>query len=424
MGVTDLNAFLVGTVPSVEVRGRLDDFRGHRVGVDAINMMYKYMSPVHHDMVKSIDVIYQEVDYEERRKAFISRYMDFALMLMEHGITPIFIFDGKKAENKEQELEKRKQAREKLNQDIEDLRAKLQGQNALDRDIADVNLLRQKLRNNLKIKADDVEILKIMLRGMGIPLVTAKGEADPLGAALAIEGKISAMISTDRDFFVHQCPCVITEIESPILDVSTQKYIRVCKVIKYDTIIKGLGITPDQFVDFCICCGCDYNNKKKLYRINNFNIFELIKLHKTIEEIGENGYNISELNHLEARKMFSYTNSWKLSADYLIQLNVDQEKVRDPVINQFMATYGFERYVIAFEQMYATLPPLPMVVRSETSRKPNLKIVKGGSTSPVSSVSLPLSSRISPFKITTPTATPEISSQPSSEVNFDLDDFL
>lgn len=70
-----------------------------------------------------------------------------------------------------------------------------------------------------------------------------------------------------------------------------------------------------QFLDLCILCGCDYNDRasfeaktpgKRPRGIGWKTAFKLIKEHGSIENIGElQGINISPLNYKRCRELFS-----------------------------------------------------------------------------------------------------------------------
>jgi len=50
-------------------------------------------------------------------------------------------------------------------------------------------------------------------------------------------------------------------------------------------VIKELEITPEQFIDVCVLCGCDYC--PKIGGIGPTRALALIKKHGSIEKVGE-----------------------------------------------------------------------------------------------------------------------------------------
>ena len=63
--------------------------------------------------------------------------------------------------------------------------------------------LRKLMRN--QFKRPEMDFLKGLLEGIGIPVVQARFEGEQLCAKLCIEGKISAVYSTDTDAFHPWC---------------------------------------------------------------------------------------------------------------------------------------------------------------------------------------------------------------------------
>ena len=53
----------------------------------------------------------------------------------------------------------------------------------------------------------------------------------------------------------------------------------------YDKVLAGLGLTPEQFIDMCILCGCDYCDT--IRGIGPKTALKLIKEHGSIEKILE-----------------------------------------------------------------------------------------------------------------------------------------
>ena len=47
--------------------------------------------------------------------------------------------------------------------------------------------------------------------------------------------------------------------------------------------MESLGLTEEQFIDFCIMCGCDYN--KNIPKVGPANSYTLIKEHKSIDNL-------------------------------------------------------------------------------------------------------------------------------------------
>lgn len=144
-----------------------------------------------------------------------------------------------------------------------------------------------------------------LLRLMGVPVFLAPCEAEAQCAELCKKGKVWATVTEDMDALTFATPILLrnlTYAESRKMDIYE---------IHYDKILPLLELTPRQFVDLCILCGCDYASSIK--GIGPKSALKLIKEHKTLEGVVEsldkNKYTVpEELSNPESlaaiRRMF------------------------------------------------------------------------------------------------------------------------
>eukprot|EP00764_Aduncisulcus_paluster_P013252 gnl/Carplike_NY0171/6606_a9069_156.p1 GENE.gnl/Carplike_NY0171/6606_a9069_156~~gnl/Carplike_NY0171/6606_a9069_156.p1 ORF type:complete len:238 (-),score=66.53 gnl/Carplike_NY0171/6606_a9069_156:33-698(-) len=116
-------------------------------------------------------------------------------------------------------------------------------------------------------------------------------------------GKAWAVATEDMDALTFGAPRVLRYLlsaEKKKLDVHEYHH---------DEVIKGLGLTHDQFVDLCILSGCDYCNT--IFGVGNKTALKLIKEWGSIEEALEHLTPRQEkgvpsvFKYKEARKLFN-----------------------------------------------------------------------------------------------------------------------
>ncbi len=210
--------------------------------------------------------------------------------MMENGIKPLYVFDGKPPEMKSGELGKRAEKRATAEASIEN--AKENG---------DVAALDKFNRRTVKVTKKHNEECQKLLKLMGVPFIQAPSEAEAQCAALAQAGIVFAAGSEDMDTLTFGTPVLLRH-----LTFSEARKMPISE-IHFDSMLEGLELSKDQFIDLCILLGCDYCDSIK--GIGPTRALALIKQHGTIEKILENidmeKYKIPEdWPFQEARKLF------------------------------------------------------------------------------------------------------------------------
>lgn len=119
----------------------------------------------------------------------------------------------------------------------------------------------------------------------------APGESERYACELRHQGMVDHILTTDTD-----CLAMGQSIIKDI-DVLSMRY----TMIDYSKILESLELTPEQFTDLCIMCGCDYNDNMR--GIGVIKSYSLIKKHSDIESIGS-VRDISILDHERCRELF------------------------------------------------------------------------------------------------------------------------
>jgi flap endonuclease-1 len=189
------------------------------------------------------------------------------IKMMSSGIRPVYVFDGKPPQMKGGELAKRMAKRAKAEVDL--AAAKEGG------DIEDVDKFSRRLVKVTRQQNDDC---KQLLRLMGVPYVDAPCEAEAQCAELARSGKVYATATEDMDALTFRTPKLLRR-----LTFSQGKDKQTILEVDFDTVLRGLQLTIEQFVDLCILCGCDYCSTIK--GIGPKIGLRMIQAHKTIEGV-------------------------------------------------------------------------------------------------------------------------------------------
>lgn len=113
--------------------------------------------------------------------------------------------------------------------------------------------LEHALRSHVIVSGDKINDLITLFQLVGATYMQAKGEADFVLASLYKNGYIDGVISEDCDMLTHGIDRLVRGITDPSLR-------RVGHVSVYclSDILDGAKMSMNQFIDYCILCGCDY----------------------------------------------------------------------------------------------------------------------------------------------------------------------
>eukprot|EP01099_Mayorella_cantabrigiensis_P003051 TRINITY_DN2385_c0_g1_i1.p1 TRINITY_DN2385_c0_g1~~TRINITY_DN2385_c0_g1_i1.p1 ORF type:complete len:408 (+),score=100.94 TRINITY_DN2385_c0_g1_i1:184-1224(+) len=191
------------------------------------------------------------------------------IKLIEYGLKPIYVFDGKPPTLKTGELAKRSKKKTEAAEELSTAREE-----------ADQEAVEKFSKRTVKVTKEQNEEAKRLLRLMGVPVITAPCEAEAQCAHMAKSGLVYATASEDMDSLTLGTPILLRH-----LTFSEARKLPVME-IHLDRLLEGLGLTMAQFVDLCILCGCDYCDT--IRGIGPKRALELIKKYGKIEEILKN----------------------------------------------------------------------------------------------------------------------------------------
>jgi 5'-3' exonuclease len=295
MGIKGLNKFLKSKCPEVFETISMETLSYKKIAVDAALYMCKYK------------IIYGDNN--------IKAYVDLIVSFREYNIHPIFVFDGQSPPEKAAEKQARQDARKKqqeridkleddlriweeqgnISQDLKDIDAKDSASSELELEIPDKDKILayiDKLKSNMfKITPYDVQNFKDVLDAFFIPWIQADGEGEILCAQLCKQGLVSAVLSADTDILAAKCPIMLSELKN-----------KQFTIIFLENILSALNFSEDQWVDFCIMCGTDYN--KNIPRIGPNGAFRIISTHGTLDNVPS--IDLSILNFHKTRKLFEH----------------------------------------------------------------------------------------------------------------------
>ncbi|KAH9319867.1 hypothetical protein KI387_021636, partial [Taxus chinensis] len=191
------------------------------------------------------------------------------IRLLEAGIKPAYVFDGKPPDLKKEELAKRLSRREDATEDLAE---------AIETGVKDD--IERYSKRTVKVTKQHNEDCKKLLRLMGVPVIEAPSEAEAECASLCKSGKVYAVASEDMDSLTFGASKFLRHLMEP-----SSKKIPVME-FEISKVLEELNLTMDQFIDMCILCGCDYCDT--IRGIGAQTALKLVRQHGSLEKIMEN----------------------------------------------------------------------------------------------------------------------------------------
>jgi flap endonuclease-1 len=223
----------------------LEEMRGRVLAIDGYNALYQFLSIIRQPDGTPL------MDSAGRVTSHLSGVFYRTVNLLEAGIKPVYVFDGKPPELKLREIERRAEIKEKAE---EEYRA------ALER--GDLEGARKAAQATSRLTGEMVDQTKDLLGAMGIPWVQAPSEGEAQAAFMTRRGDAWATVSQDYDSLLFGAPRLVRNLtisgrrklpNKPVyIDVEPE-------MIRLDEVLRALNVSREQLIDIGIMLGTDFN---------------------------------------------------------------------------------------------------------------------------------------------------------------------
>jgi len=239
MGIKGLMKFLQDAAPKAvrEVESQ-QAFTGRLIAIDASMCLYQFLIMIRENSSGSYNNLTND---DGKVTSHIIGMLTRTIRLMENGIKPVYVFDGKPPDLKLLELAKRREKREEATVNL-----------AKAHESGDSEQVLKSAKATVKVTREQNEETKKLLRLMGVPVVDAPSEAEATCAALCRDGKVYGSATEDADCLTFGTKILIRNL----MAAESQK--KTIYEVSLETALTQLNISMDQFIDFCILSGCDY----------------------------------------------------------------------------------------------------------------------------------------------------------------------
>jgi len=229
-------------IPKKEIN--LSDLKGKTVAIDAYVTLYQFLTTIRQPDGTPLQ------DSKGNTTSHLSGLFYRNINLLQEGIKPLYVFDGKPPELKQAEIQKRKEAKQIAEQKYQEAKAK-----------DDIQEMKKYGGRFVKITDQIISESKELLTALGIPVIQAPGEGEAEAATLARQGKVYAAASQDYDALLYATPYLVRNLTSARRKkMPSGLYIDIKpELITFQQVLNELGIDKDQLIALSILVGTDYN---------------------------------------------------------------------------------------------------------------------------------------------------------------------
>jgi len=153
------------------------------------------------------------------------------IRLLENGIKPVYVFDGKPPDLKSSELTKRAERREDAQKELEKAT-----------EAGDAAMIEKFNRRLVKVTKHHNEEAKELLKLMGVPYIDAPCEAEAECAALVSAGKVYGAATEDMDALTFGSKVLLRHMTfSEARKMPVQEF-------HLDKVLEGLSMTKNEVI--------------------------------------------------------------------------------------------------------------------------------------------------------------------------------
>ncbi len=297
----------------------LDYLKGKTLGVDAHNIIYQFLSSIRGPDGTPL------MDQDGNVTSHLTGLLYRTTNLLEKGIKPVFVFDGKPHDLKAETIIERHKIRTEATQKHE--------QALKDGNMEDARKFGSR---SLKLTPQMIEDAKTLLNLMGLPIIVALQDGEAQISQMCSNGNLAGCVSQDYDSLLFGAPQVFRNItvagrrkvpgKNFYVDVSPEK-------IDLEKTLTTLGISREKLIWIGLLIGTDFNEKFPL--IGPKKALALVKKHDSFEDIIKETNFAPSFDYKEIEQIF-------LNPPYEKDFDISFKAVqKESVIDFLCAKHGF-----------------------------------------------------------------------------------
>jgi len=313
----------------------LNQLNNKTLGFDAYNIIYQFLSSIRGQDGTPL------MDSKGNVTSHLTGLFYRTINLVDKGVKPVFVFDGKPNELKAETIKKRTEIRTD---------AIVKHQEALEKgDLAEAKKFGSRA---LKLEPKMVEDAKQLVSLMGFPVIQAPSDGEAQIVSMVVDKNLDGCVSQDYDALLFGAPLLYRNIgvtgkrkvpgKNIYADVEPEK-------ILLEKVLEENQITREKLIWIGILIGTDFN--EKFPKIGIKTALKLVKENDSFEKIiKETGFE-PEFDYKAVEAIFKTP---KATDDYSLKFGLpDKEKVIDFLCDKH--DFSTERVSNAVNKLYEKL---------------------------------------------------------------------
>lgn len=220
----------------------LEDLFDKVVAIDAFNWVYQFLSIIRQPDGTPLK------DSHGNVTSHLSGLYYRTLKLLEAGIRPVYVFDGKPPEFKSVTAKRHDVRAEALREWQEALEKK------------DYIAASKFAKRSTTINQDIIKDSKLLLEAMGVPYIQAPSEGEAMCAMLVRNGDAFCAASQDYDTLLFGAQRLVRNLSISGKKKRGSDYVFINPEMLYlDKTLESLGVSHDQLIMVAILMGTDFN---------------------------------------------------------------------------------------------------------------------------------------------------------------------
>ncbi len=294
------------------------DFLSQRiVGIDSYNILYQFLSSIRNYDGSLL------MSSNGRVSSHLSGLFYRTINLIQKGIKPVFVFDGKPSKLKSETLKKRIEIRTDAEKEYK---------KALE--VGNLEDAKKFASRALHLTDEMVKEAKKLIELMGLPLIEASSEGEAQIAFMMSKNDLYGCVSQDYDSLLFGASKVFRNItvsgkrklpgKNIFVDIEPEK-------IELEKNLERLGISRQKLIWIGILIGTDFN--EKFPKIGPKTALKLVQKFNSFEEIIQETKFSPEFDFKEVEELFMHPN---VLEKYEIKFSSPQkEKIKNFLCTEF-----------------------------------------------------------------------------------------